>query len=121
MAFESLRLYRRGDIVQARFDPTQESEQSGVRPAVVVSPDSVNARSPVLILAPLTTRNTERLYPHEALLEAGDGVPRRSKVLLMQLRAMSKARILNHYGSVAPQTMQRIDSALQIAVGLEKL
>ncbi len=116
---EPQRLYLRGDIVQARFDPTEGSEQSGVRPAIVLSPTLVNRRSPMLILAPLTTRNTERLYPHEARITAGDVVPRDSKVLTAQLRSMSKSRVLSFYGHVSDATMRDVDAALQIAVGLD--
>lgn len=112
---------RRGDVVRARFDPVEGSEQAGTRPAIVLSPDSYNRRSPLVILAPLTTQNTERLYPHEALIEAGDGAPLRSKALLPQLRSMAKSRILSYYGRVSAQTLQAIDAALQIAVGLESL
>ena len=113
------RIYRRGDIVQTRFDPTEGSEQSGVRPAIVLSPDGINVRSPLLILAPLTTRNTGRIYPHEVLLAAGNVVPRDSKILVAQLRSMSKTRVLSFYGSVSDAALREVDAALQIAVGLD--
>lgn len=108
-------------MVQARFDPTEGSEQGGVRPAIVLSPDKSNLRSPVLILAPLTTRKLDRLYPHEALTPAGDGAPVKSKAWLGQVRSMSKARILSYYGHTSDQTMLGVDQALQIAVGLTKI
>lgn len=118
---EPTRIYKRGDIVLARFDPTEGSEQSGVRPALVLSPTSTNRRSPLLILAPLTTRNTERIYPHETLILKGDVVPRDSKVLLNQIRGMSLNRVLSNYGEVSSQTMSKVDDALKIAVGLDKI
>ena len=118
---ESIRIHNRGDIVLARFDPTEGSEQSGVRPAIVLSPTSTNRRSPVLILAPLTTRNTERVYAHEALIDAGEGAPRPCKVLLNQLRSMSKSRVLSRYGHVSDATMLEVDAAFKIAVGLDKI
>lgn len=118
---EPNRIHQRGDIVLARFDPTEGSEQSGVRPSIVLSPTSTNRRSPVLILAPLTTRNTERVYPHEALLVAGDGTPRPSKILLNQIRSMSLNRVLSNYGPISPQAMAKVDAALAIAVGLDKI
>lgn len=121
MPTEATRIYKRGDIVQARFDPTEGSEQSGVRPALVLSPQTINKPSPVLVLAPLTTKNTDRIFPFEALIEAGDGVPRQSKVLLIQLRGMSKSRVLSYLGTIAPETLDQVDAALKIAVGLEKV
>ena len=114
-------VYRRGDIVQARFDPTEGSEQSGVRPAIVISPDVSNRRSPLLILAPLTTRNVGRVYPHEVAISQGNVVKIDSKILLGQLRSMSKSRVLSYYGPVSDATMIDVDAALQIAVGLDKI
>ncbi len=118
---EPNRTYRRGDLVQARFDPTEGSEQSGVRPAIVLSPDITNRRSPLLILAPLTSRNTERIYPHEVAISQGNVVRLDSKILLGQLRSMSKSRVLSFYGHVSDATMRDVDAALQIAVGLDKI
>ena len=118
---EPTRIYKRGDIVLARFDPTEGSEQSGVRPAIILSPTNTNRRSPMLILAPLTTRNTERIYPHEALIAVGDGTPRPSKVLLNQIRSMSLNRVLSNYGPTSPQAMAKVDAALKIAVGFDPI
>ncbi len=118
---EPVRIYKRGDLVQADFDPVEGSEQSGVRPAVVLSPEGINRYSPLLILAPLTTKNTDRIYPFEVLIEPNELVPRRSKVLLGQLRAMSKSRVLSFYGQISVETMNEVDAALKIAVGLEKI
>lgn len=118
---EASRIYRRGDIVQARFDPVEGSEQSGIRPALVLSPEKLNKNSPIVVLAPLTTKNLERIYPFEVLVEPDEVVKRRSKILLLQLRGMSKTRILNLYGAASPETLAEVDAALQIAVGLEKI
>ena len=120
MAADHLAARRRGDIVQARFDPVEGSEQGGIRPAVVLSPDRFNLRANVLVLAPLTTKNLDRVYPHEALIAAGDGVPRESKALLTQIRVLSKSRILSFYGHASDDTMRAVDAALAIAVGLER-
>ncbi len=121
MALDPRRTYQRGDIVQARFDPVEGSEQSGVRPAIVLSPGGVNKHSPLLVLAPLTTKHLDRIYPFEVLLEPDAVVKRRSKILLAQLRGMSKSRVLNFYGALSPELMAQVDAALQIAVGLEKI
>ena len=115
-------LLRRGDVVRVRLDPIEGSEQSGERPALVVSPDLINEHSPVILVAALTSRRTERLYPFEAIIDPPEGgVSQRSKVMLMQLRAVDKRRIVGRYGSVGQEALERIDSALRIAVGLTKL
>lgn len=121
MNSDSHRILRRGDVVKARFSPTEGSEQNGDRPAIVLSPEIYNRRSSMVVLAPLTSQNTDRIYAYEALIPSGDGVPLQSKALLPHLRGMSKSRILSFYGHVSDETMQEVDAALKIAVGLEKI
>jgi len=87
----------------------------------VLSPEGINRHSPLVILVPLTTKNLDRIYPFEVLIEPNDVVKRRSKVLLLQVRGMSKTRVLNFYGQISNDTMTEVDAALRIAVGLEKI
>ena len=113
---------RRGDVVRVRFDPTEGAEQAGERPALVISPDLINERSPVILVASLTSRKTERVYSFEVLIEPPEGgLSLRSKALLLQLRSIDKTRITGQYGSVSADTMRRVDDALKIAVGLVHL
>lgn len=114
--------FRRGDVVRVRLDPVEGSEQSGQRPGLVISPDLINQHSPVILVAAITTRKTEKVYPFEALIEPPEGgLPQRSKVLLMQLRALDKGRVLGKYGALGEETLERVDAALRIAVGLTRL
>jgi mRNA interferase MazF len=54
----------RGDLFSARLDPTEGSEQAGTRPVVIVSRDSINANSPVVVVVPITdASNVKRAYP----------------------------------------------------------
>lgn len=112
----------RGDVVRVRLDPAEGSEQGGERPGLVISPDLINQHSPVILVAAITSRKTERVYPFEALVDSPDaGLGRPSKVMLMQLRALDKRRIVGRYGKLSPETMQRVEAALRIAVGLTRL
>jgi mRNA interferase MazF len=102
-----------------RLDPVEGAEQAGERPALVISPDIINRYSPVVLIASITSKKTDRIYPFEALLEAPEGgLKQRSKVLLMQIRAVDKRRLIDCYGSVSEQTMRRVEEALKIATGL---
>ena len=113
---------RRGDVVHVRLDPVTGSEQVGERPGVVISPDVINELSPVILIAPITSRKTERIYPFEALIEPPQGGLReRSKVLLMQVRALDRRRISPSHGSLTPETMERVNAALAVAIGFTRL
>ncbi|MBI3360500.1 MAG: type II toxin-antitoxin system PemK/MazF family toxin [Chloroflexi bacterium] len=57
---------KRGDVYDARLDPTEGSEQAGTRPVVIVSRDVINDASTVVIVVPLTNAaNLKRAYPHD--------------------------------------------------------
>lgn len=113
---------RRGDVIRVRLDPVEGSEQSGARPGLVISPDLINQHSPVILVAAVTSRKTEKVYPFETLVEPPEGgLRQRSKVLLMQLRALDQARVMGKYGALGEETMERVDAALEIAVGLKHL
>jgi mRNA interferase MazF len=46
----------RGDIVWLDFDPQAGHEQSGLRPAFVISPIAYNQRSNLALLCPITSK-----------------------------------------------------------------
>ena len=111
---------RRGDVVRVRLDPTEGSEQAGERPALILSLDTVNQHSPVIIVAAITSKRTDRVFAFEALLDPPEGgLSLRSKVMLMQLRSVNKTRLLGYYGRASDAAMRQVDQALRVAVGLK--
>lgn len=111
---------KRGDVYDARLDPTEGSEQAGSRPVVVVSRDAVNAASPVVIVVPCTTYHPgRRLYPSHVLVQAPDGgLDVDSVILAEQVRAVATSRLGRFRGSLSPQMMRQVSQALQIAMDL---
>ena len=61
-------MVRQGDIIKLDLSPTAGHEQSGYRPAVVVSNDFVIARTNVVYVAPVT--NSIRRFPLHVELDA---------------------------------------------------
>ena len=59
----------RGDAVWLHFDPQAGHEQSGHRPALVLSPARYNERAGLVILCPITSR--DKGYPFEVELPSG--------------------------------------------------
>ena len=56
-----------GDIVWVGFSPQAGREQSGHRPAVVLSPSEYNAKTGLMICCPMTAQI--KGYPFEVLIE----------------------------------------------------
>ncbi len=46
----------RGDLVYVNFNPTQGHEQRGQRPALVLSPQTYNAKSSLALVMPITKK-----------------------------------------------------------------
>ncbi|MBI4909114.1 MAG: type II toxin-antitoxin system PemK/MazF family toxin [Acidobacteria bacterium] len=104
------------------LNPVQGSEQGGERPGLVISADIINANSPVVLVAPITSKRTEKIYPFEAVIHPPDGgLTMRSKVSFIQLRTLDKSRLVEHVGTLAPETMEAVERALRIATGLFKV
>lgn len=62
----------RGDAVWIDMDPQAGHEQSGRRPAVVLSPASYNEKTGLALLCPIT--NQRKGYPFEVRLPEGIAV-----------------------------------------------
>jgi len=57
---------RRGDLVWLDFMPQAGHEQSGRRPAIILSPESYNSKTGLAIACPIT--NQAKGYPFEVVL-----------------------------------------------------
>ena len=111
----------RGDVFSARLDPTEGSEQAGTRPVVVVSRDSINANSPVVVIVPVTdAANVKRLYPSHAHLAKGAGGLRMDSVAKAeQIRAIQISRFVGYYGRLDRAALTRVEEAIKITLALK--
>ena len=110
---------RRGDVYLVNFDPTIGAEVKKTRPAVVIQNDIGNRWSPITIVAAMTSRFEDPLYPTEVLVRASEGgLAVDSVVLLNQLRSVDKARLVRRLGALKSQTVREVDRALLLSLGL---
>jgi mRNA interferase MazF len=116
---QTLMFPRRGDVYLVSFDPTQGSEIRKTRPAVIVQNDISNEYSQLTIVAAVTSKFTLPLYPFEVMLNKGEaGLDSESTVLLNQLRSVDKVRLKRRLGKVKPSTLEKINQAIKITLGL---
>ena len=109
----------RGEIYEARLDPTEGSEQSGSRPVIIVSRDAINANSPVVLVVPCTTDRGQRTYPSQIRLRAGEGGLRQDSIAMgEQVRATDKRGLGEFWGNLSGPALIRLDRALLIALDL---
>jgi mRNA interferase MazF len=110
----------RGDVFSARLDPTEGSEQAGTRPVAVLSRDSINANSPVVVVIPLTdAANVKRIYPSHVFLTKGSGGLKMDSIAKTeQIRAIQISRFVSYYGRLEKDAMARIEAAIKITLAL---
>ncbi|MBA2405667.1 MAG: type II toxin-antitoxin system PemK/MazF family toxin [Bdellovibrionales bacterium] len=78
----------RGEVWSVVLDPIKGSEQAGLRPCVIVSPDSMNEQLETIIVVPLTTKKKD--WPTRVDTQF-DGIE--GQALCEQIRTVSKKRL----------------------------
>ena len=104
----------------ARLEPREGSEQGGERPVIIMSRDSINQNSPVVVVVPVTDRgHKRRLYPSHVVLKAGDGgLTKESVALGEQVRAINTTRFTSYMGHLSGNSLTQIAAALEIVLDL---
>ncbi len=98
----------RGQIWLVNLDPTIGSEIKKSRPCVVVSPPEMHDHLRTLIVAPITTKSRPAPF-RVAVTHAG----KKGLILLDQLRAIDKARLVRKSGTLPAQTLVLVLATLQ--------
>ena len=113
-----MRTIKRGDIFYADLSPAIGSEQGGRRPVLIVENDVGNYHSPTVIVAILTSKSKKKLPTHISIHSGEGNITMDSTVLLEQIRTIDKFRLQKYVGSVSDDTMDRVDRAMLISLGL---
>lgn len=110
---------RRGEVYWVSLDPTIGSEIAKTRPGIVISNDIGNQYSDRVIVAPLSSADTTKVYPFEVLLKPSEGgVPKPSKVLLDQIRAVDRTRLGRRIGVLQPELMDEVNRAIRLSLAV---
>lgn len=110
--------YQRGNIFLADLRPTVHSEQSGVRPVLVISNDKGNASSPTVIVAAITSNLDKPSLPTHVAVKTDCGLHRDSIILLEQLRTLDKRRLGRQVGTLNENVMKEVDGAIAVSIGI---
>ena len=93
----------RFDVFLVNLDPTVGSETWKSRPCVVVSPDELNRHIRTVVVAPMTTSG--RPYPSRVATHFGG---RDGQVVIDQIRAVDKARLVRCLGALEPHEAESV-------------
>ncbi len=111
---------KRGDLLLVNFEPVKGSEQGGIRPCLVIQNDISNKFSPVTIVAAITSKVPEKEYPTNVRISKEESkLNNDSTIMLNQLRTIDKSRIIKRFRSLDNFTMNKVDRAIKISLGLD--
>ena len=91
----------RGEVWLVALDPTVGSEIQKTRPCAIVSPPELNDHLRTAIVAPLTTGSRSAPFRVAVDFRGQSGL-----ILLDQLRAVDKRRLIKRQGSLDETTLE---------------
>lgn len=101
-------MVKRGEIWLAALDPTVGSEIRKTRPCVVVSPPEIHDYLRTVIVAPMSTGNKAAPFRIGVTFQGKRGL-----ILLDQLRALDKSRLVKRLGLANEKTLASTLRTLQ--------
>lgn len=104
---------KKGEIWEVFLDPTMGSEQSGRRPAVVISGNLANKHLNTVIVCPLTSKLKN--YHGNLIIDPNirNGLKRKSEVMSVHVRSISKERLKKKMGHFNASEMNVIIENLE--------
>lgn len=113
---------KRGNIYYAALDETYVgSEQTGVRPVVILQNDMGNEYSPTVIVAPITSKiNSKSIIPTHVFIKGyKNRLKQNSLILTEQIRAIDKTRLKYYIGNIDIDELKDVDKAIIISLGID--
>jgi mRNA interferase MazF len=101
---------KRGEIWLAALDPTVGSEIQKTRPCLIVSPPEMNDHLRTAIVAPMTTGGRPAGFRVALNFKSKRGL-----VLLDQIRAIDKQRLVKRLGKASHATLAAVLAGLREA------
>lgn len=114
-------MIRRGDIyISVDFNGARGSEQTGIRPCIVVSNDLCNKHSPVISVVPVSSQIAKfRLPTHLFLDKYMYSLTSDSLALVEQVTSIDKSRLgARHIKGLSYKDLALLDDMLKIQLGI---
>ena len=93
----------RFDVFLVALDPTLGREIKKTRPCTIISPDEMNHHLGTVLIAPMTTKGHDYPTRVACVFQGVEG-----QVVLDQIRAVDRARLVKKLGCLSPTTAERV-------------
>jgi mRNA interferase MazF len=107
----------RGEIWLANLNPTQGSEQSGIRPVIIFQNDLVSHYSSTTLAIPLTTNQSRASLPICLPIPQGEGgLIQNSVALCFQMRVLDKIRLIKKLGTLSASMISELEETVLLTL-----
>lgn len=100
------------EIWLTNLNPTQGSEQRGIRPVVVVGGNAMNDHFGVCIVCPLSSKIEGYAGCLILKKDALNGLSQDSEVITFQIRTVAKERFLQKIGVISEEQLRQLKKGL---------
>ena len=111
-------------VIDVSLNPVKGSETGKIRPCVIVTNNTYNARVPVIQVAPLTAWSEKKasiITNVEIMPSSRNGCTKKSVVDCLQTRPVDhRARLVGIRGELEDSDMAKIDAASKIVFDLSR-
>ncbi|MCX5894564.1 MAG: type II toxin-antitoxin system PemK/MazF family toxin [Proteobacteria bacterium] len=110
---------RRGDIYLVNFEPSIGAEIRKKRPALIFSCNEANKHLKTVTVIPFSSK-VKTVYPFEVFVKKEDsGLEVDSKLKVTQMRAVDKARLAKHIGTLNDSVLEEVEKAIKLHLAIE--
>lgn len=102
----------RGEVWSVSLNPTKGSEQKGLRPVVVISPNSMNKSLDTKVVVPLTTKMKPWPSRVQTEFKSIEG-----QAMCEQIRTISSKRFVENLGDLSDGELVEILSTINALYG----
>jgi len=112
---------QRGEIYFVNLNPVKGKEQSGARPVLILSVNTIN-KLPLVITVVVGTKgeNIKQDFPTNVRVSSDEsGLPLETVFLCFQIRSLDKNRFSDRaVGKLSDEKMEEIETAVRYCLGL---
>ncbi|ADQ40218.1 transcriptional modulator of MazE/toxin, MazF [Caldicellulosiruptor acetigenus I77R1B] len=109
---------RRGEIWLVDLNPTRGHEQSGIRPAVIVSVDEFNSCPADLVIVVSIMSKNKNIPLHVEIQPENSGLTKVSFAKPEDIRSISKERLVRKIGQLPKERLKELEEKIRILLGV---
>ncbi len=112
----------RGEIFLANLNPSRGSEQSGIRPVIVIQRNTIGKFTRTALVVPLSSNTRRSNIPGTILIPAGEGgLTQDSIALCYQTVVLDQERFMRKLGDLPQLYLEILRQALIYTMELESV